>query len=318
MIPAIRSHADCSIISVYSSDENRGRLFAAENNIPQVALSVDELLANPEIDAVYISTTNELHHRQTLAAAQAGKHVLCEKPLAMNLNESQQMIKACQRAGVVLATNHHLRMSAGIRKLRELIANGAIGTPLAASVFHAVYLPENLQGWRIDNPEAGGGVVLDIVVHDIDTLRFILAAEPVEVTSLSQRGGMATDDAVEDGNMAVFRFSNNLLAQIHTAFTIKYAGDGIEIHGSQGSLKLNNVLGRAKSEPIILTNADGEQLYDPEQYSLDDRTIKLFVDAIRGHSSPGATGEDGERSLAAALCCLESARSGRSITIEVQ
>ena len=315
MIPAIRSHSDCEVVSVFSSNQERGQAFAEENDIPCVSGSVDELLADDRVQAVYISTTNELHHAQALAAARAGKHVLCEKPLAMNLQETGEMIAACRDAAVVLATNHHLRMGASIRKMRDLIANGMIGKPLAARVFHAVHLPESLQGWRINNPGAGGGVVLDIVVHDIDTLRFVLNAEPTEVVSLSQRGGMATDDVVEDGNMAVFRFDNDLIAQVHTAFTVKYAGDGIEVHGSEGSLSIDSVLGRSPSGPVVLKNIDGEQRFEMEQYSLDDRTIRLFVDAINGEGEPGASGEDGERSLAAALTCLESAQSGRSIKI---
>jgi len=315
MIPAIRNHPQCHVVTVFSSNPARGESYAAENNIPRVAGSVAELLADPDIQVVYISTTNELHHRQVLAAAQAGKHILCEKPLAMSLDETLEMITTCHEAGVVLATNHHLRMGAGIRGMRELIAGGAIGNPLAARVFHAVYLPDYLQGWRLNNPGAGAGVVLDIVVHDIDTLRFVLNSEPTEVTSLSQHAGLATHDAVEDGNMAVFRFDNDLIAQVHTAFTIKYAGDGIEVHGSEGSLKLDNVLGRELSSPIILRNAEGEQQIELEQYSLDDKTIELFVDAIQGQGGPGATGEDGQRALAAALACLESAQTGRRIEI---
>jgi 1,5-anhydro-D-fructose reductase (1,5-anhydro-D-mannitol-forming) len=182
-------------------------------------------------------------------------------------------------------------------------------------VFHAVYLPDYLQGWRLNKPSAGAGVVLDIVVHDIDTLRFVLNSEPTEVVSLSQHAGMATDDAVEDGNMAVFRFDDDLIAQVHTAFTVKYAGDGIEVHGSEGSLIIDNVLGREPSGPIILNNADGEQQIELEQYSLDDKTIRLFVDAVQRKDGPGATGEDGERSLAAALACLESAKTGRRASI---
>jgi len=315
MIPAIRSHHECDVVTVFSSNPTRGESYAADNNIPSAAGSVAELLTNAGVQAVYISTTNEMHHQQVLAAAQAGKHILCEKPLAMSLNETSEMITACHEAGVVLATNHHLRMGAGIRRMRELIAAGAIGNPLAARVFHAVYLPDYLQGWRLNNPGAGAGVVLDIVVHDIDTLRFVLNSEPTEVTSLSQHAGLATHDAVEDGNMAVFRFDNDLIAQVHTAFTIKYAGDGIEVHGSEGSLKLDNVLGRELSSPIILHNAEGEQQIELEQYSLDDKTIELFVDAIQGQGGPGATGEDGERALAAALACLESAQTGRRIEI---
>ena len=315
MIPAMRNHPECNVVTVFSSNFERGESYAAENNIPRAASSVADLLADADVDAVYVSTTNELHHQQVLAAAQAGKHVLCEKPLAMSLIQTREMIAACNEAGVVLATNHHLRMGAGIRKMRDLIADGAIGKPLAARVFHAVYLPDYLQGWRLNKPSAGAGVVLDIVVHDIDTLRFVLNSEPTEVVSLSQHAGMATDDAVEDGNMAVFRFDDDLIAQVHTAFTVKYAGDGIEIHGSEGSLKIDNVLGREPSGPVVLKNAEGEQRIELEQHSLDDKTIRLFIDAVQGKDRPGATGEDGERSLAAALACLESAKTGRRASI---
>lgn len=315
MIPAMRNHPECNVVTVFSSNFERGESYAAENNIPRLAGSVADLLADTDVDAVYVSTTNELHHQQVLAAAQAGKHVLCEKPLAMSLNQTREMIAACNEAGVVLATNHHLRMGAGIRKMRDLIADGAIGKPLSARVFHAVYLPDYLQGWRLNKPSAGAGVVLDIVVHDIDTLRFVLNSEPTQVVSLSQHAGMATDDTVEDGNMAVFRFDDDLIAQVHTAFTVKYAGDGIEVHGSEGSLKIDNVLGREPSGPVVLKNAEGEQRIELEQYSLDDKTIRLFIDAVRGKDGPGATGEDGERSLAAALACLESAKTGRRASI---
>ena len=152
------------------------------------------------VDAVYISTTNELHKAQTLAAAAAGKHVLCEKPLAVTLADAREMVAACRQAGVVMGTNHHLRNAATHRKIRELIQSGAIGKPLFARVFHAVYLPPHLQGWRLTTPNAGGGVILDITVHDADTLRFVLGAEPVEATALSQQAGHGAECARRRGH----------------------------------------------------------------------------------------------------------------------
>ena len=100
------------------------------------------------------------------------------------------MVAACKAAGVVMGTNHHLRNAGTHRAMREAIAAGRIGKPLFARVFHAVYLPPHLQGWRITTPGAGAGVVLDITVHDADTLRFVLGDEPVEVTAFTQEGGM--------------------------------------------------------------------------------------------------------------------------------
>ncbi len=311
MITAIRNHPDCEVVSVLSSNLARGQAYAEENHIAHAASSLDDLLANPAVNAVYISTTNELHHAQTIAAARAGKHVLCEKPLAMTLTDVEEMIAACREAGVVLATNHHLRNAATHRKLRELIAAGAIGQPIAARVFHAVYLPPHLQGWRLDKPEAGGGVVLDITVHDVDTLRFVLQAEPVEVVSLSQHFGMG--EGVEDGSMSVFRFDNGVIAQVHESFSVKHAGNGFEVHGTEGSLIARQVMQQAALGEIVLRNAEGEQSIMVEHENLYTVSMRRFVGAVQGTDTPAASGDDGKRSLAAALACLESARSGERV-----
>ena len=157
--------------------------------------------------------------REQTSRRRAGKHVLCEKPLALSLDDAREMVATCQAAGVVMATNHHLRNAATHRTLRRLIAEGTIGTPLAARVFHAVYLPPRLQGWRLSKPEAGAGVILDITVHDADTLRFVLDDEVTEVTALAAQQGLGTSE-VEDAVMGVMRFRRGVLAQFHDAFTI--------------------------------------------------------------------------------------------------
>lgn len=316
MLAAIRNTPDCEVVSVYSSNLERGRAYAAATQIAHAASSLDDLLANPAVNAVYISTTNDLHHAQTLAAAKAGKHVICEKPLAMSLTEAQDMLAACNAAGVILATNHHLRNSAAHHKMRELIAAGAIGKPIAARVFHAVYLRESLQGWRLDKPEAGGGVVLDIVVHDVDTLRFVLQAEPTEVVSLSQHFGMSSS-TVEDGSMAVFRFDNGVIAQVHTAFTVPYAGNGFEVHGTEGSLIAKNVMHPAAQPEVLLRTAQGEQMLELAANEVYGVGVARFVAAIQVQGSPAASGDDGLRSLAGALACLESARTGQKVAISV-
>ena len=256
MVHAIRAQKGNTVHAIFSSDLNRAKAFASDCQIPVACDSLDELLLDPQVDAVYISTTNELHYKQVLAAAAAGKHIICEKPLALNLEEAIYMTEACSTAGVVLATNHHLRNAATHRKIRELIAEGVIGKPLFARVFHAVYLPSHLQGWRLDKPDAGGGVILDITVHDVDTLRFTLNCEPVEVIAMAQTASMAKA-GLEDGAMAVIRFENGLLAQLHDAFSVKHASTGIEYHGELGSLIGKNVMTQQAMGEVILRNANG-------------------------------------------------------------
>jgi 1,5-anhydro-D-fructose reductase (1,5-anhydro-D-mannitol-forming) len=188
MINAIHSQPDGSIETIVSGSETRAREFAQKHGIPSFSTDLAAVLADPAIDAIYVSSTNEKHLPQVLAAANAGKHVLCEKPLALSQDEAAQMIEACAANKVTLATNHHLRCAASHRKMRDLIREGAVGTPLYVRVFHAVSLPPHLRGWRIERPDAGGGVILDISVHDVDTLRFLLDDEPLEVSAMTSAG----------------------------------------------------------------------------------------------------------------------------------
>ena len=314
MIDAIRAQPDNEIVAVMSSDPARGQAFARANHIAGHHASIETLLADPAIHAVYISTTNELHKAQTLAAAAAGKHVLCEKPLALSLQDAREMVAACAKAGVVLATNHHLRNAATHRKMRELVGSGAIGTPLYVRVFHAVYLPPHLQGWRLTKPSAGAGVILDITVHDADTLRFILAAEPVEAVALSQQAGMA-QAGLEDGVMAILRFDNGTVAQLHDAFTVKFAGTGLEIHGSDGSVIGRDVMTQRPVGTVTLRNAQGTAEIPLDHENLYVRGVRAFVAAIRGEGNPAASGEDGECSLATALAVFEGAQTGRRTSV---
>jgi len=314
MIAAIRNQPDGEVTAVMSSSPERAAAYAKENGIPAAFSSLAGLLA-ADIDAVYISTTNDLHLEQALAAARAGKHVLCEKPLALTTADARKIVAACREAGVVMGTNHHLRNAGAHRAMREAVAAGRIGRPVAARVFHSVYLPENLQGWRIAKPEAGGGVVLDITVHDADTLRFVLDDDPVEISAFTQSAGMA-GGGLEDGAMCVWRFKSGVIAQSHEGFTTKYAETGFEVHGTEGSLIAKDVMTQKPAGSVTLRTAGGEEALSFDREDLYTRSLAAFHAAIRGEGRPSATGEDGVWSLCCAEAALESARTGRVVKIE--
>ena len=245
-------------------------------------------LLGKDIDAVYVATTNDKHKAQVLAAAKAGVHVLCEKPLALKLSDAHQMVTACKAAGVVMGTNHHLRNAATMRAMRDAVAGGKIGKPLFARVFHAVYLPAHLQGWRIKDAKAGSGVVMDITVHDADTLRFVLGDEPVSVSALTQHGGMS-GPGIEDGVMGVVRFKNGVLAQFHDAFTTHYATTGFEVHGSEGSLFGTNCMTqRPVGRSCCATPTANTSCLCQE--NLYERWVRAFHDA---DARQGPAGSDG-------------------------
>jgi len=316
MIGAIRAQGG-EAVAVMSSDPERGRTYAEGNGIARSYDRVEALLADPAVEIVYISTTNELHKEQTLAAAAAGKHVLCEKPLAMTVDDAQEMVGTCRAAGVVLGTNHHLRNAATHRAMRDAIKAGRIGRPLFARVFHAVYLPPHLQGWRITTPGAGGGVTLDVTVHDADTLRFVLDDDPLEAVAMSQSAGMAAE-GLEDGNMAILRFRSGLLAQVHEAFTVRFAGTGFEVHGTEGSVIARNVMTQQPIGEVLLRTAAGEEQLQVVPENLYERAIRLFHAAVRGDGQPAATGEDGVWSLATAVAVRNAAENRRTIAVKTE
>mgnify|MGYP000393834247 CR=1 FL=1 len=180
---AIRASARGELTTLMSRDLERGNGFAKEFGIPHVVTDLDDMLKNPAIDAVYVSTGNDRHAAVTMAAAKAGKHVLCEKPLSLELDDAVAMAKACDDAGVIFGTNHHMRMAATHRVIRDLVIGGRIGKVLAARAMYCEYLPAELQTWRTHDP-AAGGVIYDLTVHNIDALRFALGLEPLEAMSM--------------------------------------------------------------------------------------------------------------------------------------
>jgi 1,5-anhydro-D-fructose reductase (1,5-anhydro-D-mannitol-forming) len=316
MIGAMRANGG-EVVAVLSSDVSRGQSYAETHGIPRSTTDLAALVEAPDIDAVYISTTNELHCDQVFAAAAAGKHVMCEKPLALTLADARAMVAECQRRGVVMGTNHHLRNAATHRAMRDAIAEGRIGKPLFARVFHAVYLPPHLQGWRIKTPVAGGGVILDITVHDADTLRFVLGDEPRSVSAMVSRAGMG-EAGLEDGVMGVVRFAGGVLAQFHDAFTTRYATTGFEVHGDKGSLVATDCMTQQPKGEVVLRTSDGTVPLSLIHENLYARSIRLFQDATAGAGTPAATGEDGVRSLALALATSEAAKAGRETSIASQ
>ncbi|MFY9968550.1 MAG: Gfo/Idh/MocA family oxidoreductase [Roseiarcus sp.] len=316
MIDAFRAN-DGEVVAVMSTNADRAAKFAHEHRIARATTSLDDLAQSNDVDAVYISTTNELHRDQVFAAAKAGKHVLCEKPLALTLGDARAMVAECHARGVILGTNHHLRNAATHRAMRDAIHAGRIGKPLFARVFHAVYLPTHLQSWRIEKPEAGGGVVMDITVHDADTLRFVLDDEPLAVSAMTSHGGMSRE-GLEDGVMGVLRFSNGLLAQFHDAFTTRYAATGFEVHGELGSLIGRDCMTQAPKGDVLLRSAAGEEGLKISHENLYARSVRLFGDAIAGRGAPSASGEDGVKSLSVAVATLEAARSGAETAIDLK
>ncbi len=314
MIAAIRAQEAGAIKWLVSGSRERAESFALSHGIEKSTVDIDVMLADPDVEAVYISSTNEKHFEQANRAMAAGKHVLCEKPLAMSLTQAIDMVRAASEHKVLLATNHHLRNAGAHLVIRDLIANGKIGNVQSVRIFHAVQLPEKLRGWRISDPSAGGGVILDIIVHDADTVRFHLDEDTGEVVAIARTAGLG--EGVEDSVMSVWTMPSGIQVQVHASFTHPFAETGIEFYGSEGSIRGRGVMTQRPVGTIELVTGEGRQEISFRKDDLYSRGVRLFELAVAGNGRPAADGVDGVKSLAVALAVRQAAAQGVKISVE--
>jgi 1,5-anhydro-D-fructose reductase (1,5-anhydro-D-mannitol-forming) len=308
VIAALRANGQ-DVACVQSTTTARAAAFAATHGIGGHTDSLDDLLG--QVEAVYISSTNEKHEAQALAAIAAGRQVLCEKPLAMTVAAAAGMVRAAEAAGVVFATNHHLRCAGSHRTVRGLIAAGRVGRVLSLRIHHAVHLPLSLRGWRINDAAAGGGVIPDITVHDADTVRFLLGEDPVAI--VAQAGVSGLGRGVEDSVMSVWTMTSGAMVMAHESFTHRFAGSGIEVHGTEGSIFGTGVMTQRPVGEVTLVTATGREAVPYAGHSLYAQAVRQFADAVAGQGRPAADGWDGVRSLAIALAVKEAAVTGGTV-----
>jgi len=313
MIPAMRRLGH-EVVAVGDPTPDWAATYAERNGIP-ISGTVEELAARDDVDAVYISTRNEFHRDHTLLAAAAGKHVLCEKPLALAAEDGHRMVDACEAAGVILGTNHHLPGAGTHSKVRELVAGGAVGRVLAVRVFHAVMLPERLQGWRLGS-RAGGGVALDVTCHDASVINPLLGALPVDLVALATHQG-PWEAAAEDALMSTMRYADGTLVQTHDAFTVQHAPTGFQVIGSDGAIFATAVMTQEPIGTVVLRDASGEREIEvADRRDLYEISVGGFAAAVSGESErPVVTGLDGLRAAQVALAVRQAAESGERVAL---
>jgi 1,5-anhydro-D-fructose reductase (1,5-anhydro-D-mannitol-forming) len=314
MIPAMRRVGD-EILAVSSGNAEYGRAYAQRNGIPKAYNRLEELLDNPLIDAVYISSRNDFHCAQTIAAASAGKHVLCEKPISTSLTEARSMILACSAAQVVLAVNHHLPAAGTQRAIRDLLSGGWIGRPLSVNVRHATLLPERLRNWRLGD-SAGAGVVMDLSCHNASVTNALLGTRPLHVTASTAHQGTWRSVA-EDASSASIMYENEVLVDFQDSFNLPFTTSYIEVNGEEGSILGRNVMTPEPLGSVLLRDSQGEHevTVDNRRHTYDI-TLDSFRSAIAGDSLPIVDGVDALNTLAVTLAILCSASTGAKCAVE--
>ncbi|MDO1583165.1 Gfo/Idh/MocA family protein [Rhizobium oryzicola] len=299
---------DGYIASVYSSDRDRAIVFADVLDIPGRMTDLSEFFRS--CDVVYVSSRNRLHYEHVIAAASAGKHVLCEKPLATSLDEATEMIDACRQSGVVLAVDHHLRGSTVNREMAALVRNGSIGRPLFARVVNAGVLPHHLYPGRLTD-EAGSGIIFDKATHDIDLLRYLLSETPLEVIAMTSDVPVERS-LVAQAVMSTMRFPSGLVAQTFDAFNVPCSGTEVVINGTEGSLYASDCLSGRPAGGLKLITAAGEQPIPLSHIDPYTEVVRHFHLAVTTGSRPLANGEDGRIAISVAVAMSIAGRSGNS------
>ncbi len=229
VIPAIQRSGNGQMMAVASRNDEKARAFAADLGIPRAYGSYQALLADEDIEAVYIPLPNSLHREWTIKAAQAGKHILCEKPLALNAAECAEMDAAATSCGVRLMEAFMYRFHPQTDKVRQLMRQGAIG---AVHLIHATF------SFRLTNrhnirlrPELGGGALMDVGCYCVNVCRTLAGAEPVEVQAYAHWGETGVDEQL----VGTLCFADGLLAQFDCALTLERR-EAYQVVGTEGHL----------------------------------------------------------------------------------
>jgi 1,5-anhydro-D-fructose reductase (1,5-anhydro-D-mannitol-forming) len=248
------------------------------------------LLAQPGIDAVYVATPNHLHRPLVEAAATAGKHVLCEKPMAGSLADAEAMAAACRRAGVRYATAFDQRFHPAHRRARALVAAGAVGTVTAVRVVYACWVGPDWSedNWRVDAARAGGGALIDLAPHGLDLAAFLLGEPLVEVAAMGQRRVHAY--GVEDGAVIVGRSAGGALLQMHVAYNCPEGlpRRRLEVVGTGGQLVATDTMGQtAGGHLAVLDPRTGAA----RRVAYEDADRSPFLGLIEDFSAATVAGE---------------------------
>ena len=317
MLPAFAA-VGVGVRGLYDNEPRRFGYWT-DSGVADHTTDLDQLLGS-DIDAVYISTRNDQHAREAVAAANAGKHILVEKPMALTVADARAMIDAAQRNGVVLAVNHHLVGSPLHVTARQLVADGRIGTHISARVNHAVTLPVHLRGWRLGGLP-GAGVVMDITVHDASVLNPLFATPPVEVFAMAATQAVWNTADVADSVMTLIRYApgpsgKEGLAFAHDSFTVAAPKTYLEVIGDHGAIIVRDAMNQDTAGTVEIHTADAVERVEvdctPDLYEI---IVHAFLAATTGKGTPTATGEDGLLALQVALASERSAAEGRVVRL---
>jgi 1,5-anhydro-D-fructose reductase (1,5-anhydro-D-mannitol-forming) len=271
VIPAIQAEPRSRLYGLVTRDPAK----AAPLNT-QVWATLDEALTDPAVNAVYVGTPVFLHAPQTIQSLRAGKHVICEKPMAMNEVEARTMVEAATQAGKTFGVAYYRRCYPKVQRAKQLLAAGAIGKPVLAELTcHSWFDGTGSRSWLVDPAKAGGGPLFDIASHRIDVLNYFFG-QPQRVTA--QLSNVVHHYAVEDDATVMIEYAGGVRGVVDVRWHSKVSRDECRIRGTDGEMELSPLNG-----PDLISPGGRENL--PPHANLHYPMLENFVDAVEGKAS---------------------------------
>ena len=310
-IPATRHTQRGEIVAIASRSQESADAFAQKHNIPHAFGSYEAMLQSDKIDAVYNPLPNTMHAEWTVLAAQHGKHVFCEKPLAMNPAEAQTMIDACERAGVVLIEAFVFLWHPQTKKLRELLDQGTIGNLLQSSAHLTFHLERPTDNIRL-NKDLGGGGLLDAGGYPVTFTRFAYGEEPIGVQASAH---IDPEYEVDSRVGALLTFSNNQIATIQTGVD-SMGGPGAILFGDKGYIEIPQPYHPKEQSEFTVHNGEGTKTYTFDTGTpVFTPAIEQFHDCVLDKGTPDVSPSNAIGTLRVIEAIFESARTGQRVEV---
>jgi predicted dehydrogenase len=322
--------AEAQLVAVQDVDADRAREVGETFGVPAVYIEEAELLGDPEVEAVYIASPTDLHRAHVLAAASAGKHVLCEKPLGLDVFEAEEIVAACCDAGAKLGVNFMMRFHACHTYLRDLRAAGRLGMPVLGKAELSCWYPPIPAAFRQDPATGGGGALLDMGNHCVDLLEFILGQRVACVSCFT--ANLVQAYRSEDTAAVLLEFDGGAMGLVSALFNVPDAAakNMLCVYGSGGGAWAFGTIGQDSGGEVHVTaegeaggydagqvraGEAGEETVRPATVNIYRAHVDALSRAIAGGGEPPVPGEDGLWSQRVMAACYQSAASGRAVEV---
>jgi len=308
LIPPLRASKRNDLVAIASRSVEQAKVYAREWDIPRAHGSYQALLEDPDVDLIYNSLPNHLHAEWTVKALRAGKHVLCEKPLALSLQEVDDMAHAARQTGKVVTEAFMYRHHPQTLKVKEIVENGKLGMLrlLRGSFTFMLTREGNYRGIK----EMGGGSIWDVGCYPISYARMLVGEEPLEVSGWQILGPGGADETF----VGQMRFRDDILAQFDSGFKSPFRTH-IEVVGSEATLNIPVPFKPGYNEKIYLTRGDRTETIKIAGQGLYTGEVEDVADAILLGKEPRVSLNDSRGNTAVILALLESARINKPVAL---